>query len=228
VTEFSSSSDVAIRPAATVIVLRDGASGLEVLLMQRASELSFHGGAWAFPGGRVDAIDRAGDDALETARRAAVREAREEAQLDLAVRDLVPLSHWTTPPGGPRRFATWFFLVRCADDACIVPDGKEMSAHQWLSPRKALAHRAEGRMELPAPTFVSLEQLSGFSSADAALGAARKSEPFVFVPRPTLVPQGVISLYGGDVAYDDGQVEREGPRHRLCMFSQGWRYERRP
>jgi 8-oxo-dGTP pyrophosphatase MutT (NUDIX family) len=227
VPEISSSSDVAIRPAATVIVLRDGASGLEILLMQRASELSFHGGAWAFPGGRVDDADREGST-LETARRAAVREAREEAQLELAVSDLVPLSHWTTPPGGPRRFATWFFLVRCADDACIVPDGKEMSAHQWLSPRKALAHRSEGRIELPAPTFVSLEQLSVFTSADAALAAARAAEPFVFVPRPTLVPQGVISLYGGDVAYDDGQVEREGPRHRLSMFSQGWRYERRP
>jgi 8-oxo-dGTP pyrophosphatase MutT (NUDIX family) len=206
-------------------VLRDGAVGPEVLLMQRASELSFHGGAWAFPGGRVDAVDHA-DSVLDTARRAAVREAREEAQLELPLCDLVPLSHWTTPPGGPRRFATWFFLVRCAHDARVVPDGKEMSAHQWLTPRKALADKAEGRIELPAPTFVSLAQLSAFTSVDAALAAARASEPFVFVPRPQLVPQGVISLYGGDVAYDDGLVEREGPRHRLSMFRSGWRYER--
>lgn len=45
------------RPAATVILLRDGAEGLEVLLMRRHRSSGFVPGAWVFPGGRVDSAD---------------------------------------------------------------------------------------------------------------------------------------------------------------------------
>ena len=61
--------------AATVVVLRDGADGLETLMLRRNSKISF-GGMWVFPGGRVDEADRAGlaaDDELGAARVAAVR-----------------------------------------------------------------------------------------------------------------------------------------------------------
>ncbi|MGH2883827.1 MAG: MBL fold metallo-hydrolase, partial [Solirubrobacteraceae bacterium] len=42
------------RPAGTVIVLRGGASALEVLLVQRNPQARFMGGAWVFQGGAVD------------------------------------------------------------------------------------------------------------------------------------------------------------------------------
>lgn len=45
------------RPAATVMVLRDGPGGLEVLLLRRSDALSFVPGAHVFPGGAVDAAD---------------------------------------------------------------------------------------------------------------------------------------------------------------------------
>lgn len=45
------------RPAATVVLLREGDSALEALLVQRHPELVFGGGAHVFPGGRVDASD---------------------------------------------------------------------------------------------------------------------------------------------------------------------------
>lgn len=44
-------------PAATVIIARDGARGLEVLVIERAAGMGFAGGAIAFPGGKVDATD---------------------------------------------------------------------------------------------------------------------------------------------------------------------------
>ena len=47
-------TDQPIRPAATVVLLRDGADGLEVWLQQRATTLAFAAGMHAFPGGRVD------------------------------------------------------------------------------------------------------------------------------------------------------------------------------
>jgi 8-oxo-dGTP pyrophosphatase MutT (NUDIX family) len=44
------------RPASTVILLRDGSGGLEVYLQRRHAGMSF-GGAWVFPGGRIDEAD---------------------------------------------------------------------------------------------------------------------------------------------------------------------------
>lgn len=87
------------RPAATVVVLRDGALGIEVLLLRRAERGDHNSGAWVFPGGLVDAADRAaqpfcrGLDAAQADARlgveshaldywaAAVRECFEEAGL---------------------------------------------------------------------------------------------------------------------------------------------------
>lgn len=45
------------QPAATVVLLREGASPLEALLMRRHRSSGFVPGAWVFPGGRVDAAD---------------------------------------------------------------------------------------------------------------------------------------------------------------------------
>lgn len=47
-----------LRPAATVILLRDGPAGLEVFLVQRGGGAAFMPLAWVFPGGRVDPVDR--------------------------------------------------------------------------------------------------------------------------------------------------------------------------
>ena len=45
------------RDAATIIILRDGAAGLEVFLLKRHSASEVLGGAYVFPGGKVDAAD---------------------------------------------------------------------------------------------------------------------------------------------------------------------------
>ena len=64
-------------PAATLVLLRDGEGGLEVLLLRRAAHAGFVPGAYVFPGGRVDRSDSDklllarldGLDAEEAARR---------------------------------------------------------------------------------------------------------------------------------------------------------------
>lgn len=43
--------------AATVVIVRDGEDGLEVLMVLRNRSLKFGGGSWVFPGGRVDEAD---------------------------------------------------------------------------------------------------------------------------------------------------------------------------
>lgn len=193
--------------------------------MQRGAQLAFHGGAWVFPGGRVDVEDEQGDDPIASARRAAVRETREEAGLLLDERVLVPFSHWTTPFGLARRFATWFFVACVEPGLEVQVDGSEIHAHQWLTPAAALGLQREQALELPPPTFVTLTVLSRFASLGSVLSHARRATPTTFVPRPEPHPQGLVSLYDGDCAYHDRDLERPGARHRLCMFRDGWRYE---
>jgi 8-oxo-dGTP pyrophosphatase MutT (NUDIX family) len=223
--EVEAEKSEAVAPAATVVVLRNTRAGFELLLVQRASELAFHGGAWVFPGGRVDAADRReATDEIELARRAAVREASEEAGLLLSPQSLLPIAHWTTPKGRARRFATWFFLAESTDGAVEV-DGHEIKRHRWISPAAALSLQAAGELVLPVPTFVTVARLSGYRDAASALEAAAAREPEVFDPRPRSVSGGTCSLYAGDAAYTGGDLDLPGPRHRLWMLEQGWRYE---
>ena len=94
---------VVARPSATLVVVRDGAEGIETLLLRRAERGDQNSGAWVFPGGLVDKGDRAAhahcigsDDAAMSARLglaeggldygiAAVRECFEESGLLFAV-----------------------------------------------------------------------------------------------------------------------------------------------
>lgn len=50
-------TEARLRPAATVLLLRDGAGGLEVFMVQRHYQIDFAGGALVFPGGKVDERD---------------------------------------------------------------------------------------------------------------------------------------------------------------------------
>lgn len=54
----SSLSSAPIADAATLILLRDGADGIEVLMMIRHDGADVAGGAMVFPGGKVDEADR--------------------------------------------------------------------------------------------------------------------------------------------------------------------------
>ena len=103
---------VAARPASTVVLLRDGAAGLEAYVLRRRTSMAFAGGMHAFPGGVVDPRDT-DEDTLrwlgplpaewalrlrtsEPAARgfvcAAVRETFEEAGVLLAAPDEEPRS----------------------------------------------------------------------------------------------------------------------------------------
>ena len=56
-------TEVPIRPAATIVVLRDAAEGVEVFMVRRNFSIAFMAGAHVFPGGRVDAADHDADAA---------------------------------------------------------------------------------------------------------------------------------------------------------------------
>ena len=86
-----------VRPAATVLLLRDTPQGIEVLMTRRSMTASFAPGAYVFPGGGVDALDAAAhaqasrretqSDLHLTQAIAAIRESFEELGILLARRE---------------------------------------------------------------------------------------------------------------------------------------------
>jgi 8-oxo-dGTP pyrophosphatase MutT (NUDIX family) len=69
-------NDVPVRPAATVMLLRDTDAGTEVFMLRRTMSAAFASGMYVFPGGKVDTNDGEGDEAFLVA---AIRECYEEA-----------------------------------------------------------------------------------------------------------------------------------------------------
>jgi len=219
-------------PAATVVLLRDTVDGIEALMMRRNSKLEFAGGMWVFPGGRVDPADHDGGEVSEepelvlaAARRAAVREALEEAGLVVDPSSLVPFSHWTPPGITPKRFSTWFFAAP-APGGEVVIDGGEIHDHAWLAPTDALRRRNALEIELAPPTWITLETLARHATTAAALDAFGAVAPERFATRFAVVGEDVVAMYDGDAGYEDEEPARDGGRHRLVMAKAGWRYER--
>jgi 8-oxo-dGTP pyrophosphatase MutT (NUDIX family) len=216
--------------AATVVVARDTHGGIEVLMLRKSSKVYF-GGMWVFPGGMLDPEDQdgahvegTGGDGIAVFRRAAVREAREEAGIDLSGCTLSHLSHWMPPPIRPVRFSTHFFLTTAPPDLGeIQVDGGEITEHEWLSPRAALKRRHQGKIELVTPTFVTLDWLRRFDKTSEAVASI--SEAVSYHTHIVKTERGSIAFYPGDVAYDTLSPEAPGPRRRVNMLDTGWWWE---
>jgi 8-oxo-dGTP pyrophosphatase MutT (NUDIX family) len=211
-------------PAATVVLVRDHDGAVETLMLRRNSKIAF-GGHWVFPGGRIEDADRAGaDDVEHAARRAAVREAMEEADLRVDEASLTFISHWTPPVTAPKRFSTWFFVARAPEGAVTI-DGSEIHEEQWMRPRDAIARRDAREIELAPPTWMTIHYLTQFETVADLLADARDLEPRFYVTRIARHSDSAIAAWEGDSAYESGDFDAPGPRHRLVMREGSWQLE---
>jgi 8-oxo-dGTP pyrophosphatase MutT (NUDIX family) len=186
-----------IRQAASLIGVRDGAGGPEVLVIERTLDHRFLPGYVAFPGGAVDPADRRlaerwFGDAGEAARAAAVRELAEEVGLavtgdgvvaagpdrSLAPIDLSPpaaqalpeIARWIAPVDVPVRFDARYYAVRMDHAVDPDPDGTEAARAWWVSPADLLAAWEAEEVRLYWPTHYTIVALSGCGDVDALLG----------------------------------------------------------
>lgn len=229
----SAASEVAPVPAASVVLLRDGAEGLEVLMLRRTSKASFAPDAWVFPGGRIDPGDGEDPLSLEAARRGAARETREEADVVVDPEALIPYSRWCPPPESPKRFLTWIFVAGSPVADEVTVDGSEITDHEWVHPADAIAARDEGRITLLPPTWVTLSELSQHAAVADVLTAARAAQPSFFETHIAFQARSgdpekkdVVSMWDGDAGYENRDPGTPGARHRLVMGDAPWRYER--
>ncbi len=189
------------RQAACVILVQDGAQGLEVLLVRRSPAQRFMAGYWVFPGGAVDAAEGEGDGAH---RAAAVRELHEEAGVaGVQPGELVKYSRWITPELIRIRFDTHFFLAPAPAGAQPAADGVECVDVRWSAPAAALQAHARGELPLVFPTVRHLEELAAFPGAQALLAHARASTAIhPVMPRVILRGADAQLLLPGEPGYD--------------------------
>lgn len=228
--------DTAPIDSATVMVLRDGPQGLEVLMVRRHGDSGVLGGVHVFPGGKLDATD--GETAIRGEPRpsswypetlgeptlspavarglftAAVRESREECGLDLPVDTLWPWSRWITPrqPSVSRkRFDTRFFVAPAPLGQEAVHDDFEATEVVWVAPRDGLRRYWAGAIDLAPPQIMSLAHLARHASAASVLHAARCQRP------PTILPEafeqdGLRTIcYPGDPLHSVPERALPGP-----------------
>lgn len=207
-----------LRKAATAVLVRDTAEGLETLLLKRSSH-GFFGKLWVFPGGAVD-----DDDALDAeheiaaAQVAAARECMEEAGLSLDPSDMLPFAHWTPPESLPKRFATWFFVCSDGAEQAVNIDDHEIVEFRWLKPSHALALHIAGEMPLAPPGVITLTELKGLGSVTAVKDFYRQRGVFIYLPKIGFKQdKELLMLYNGDAGYEHNEPETVGGRNRLLV-----------
>jgi 8-oxo-dGTP pyrophosphatase MutT (NUDIX family) len=188
------------RAAATVMLVRDGAFGVEVYVQRRVASMAFAPSTVVFPGGGVDPADLAlpvstpGLAELASAMgvtpevaapyaAAAVREVEEECGVVLSVAELRGRAHWVTPEFEPRRYDTWILAAGMPSGQEATGTTTESDHSAWVRPRDLLNRHGAGEVRMLPPTVVSLEQLAEFGSAAAFLA----DRPVVAKVVPVLV-----------------------------------------
>jgi glyoxylase-like metal-dependent hydrolase (beta-lactamase superfamily II) len=161
-----------IRPSATVILVRRQPT-LEVYMVERSLRTRFFPGYHAFPGGTLDPADGTDDQAR---RRAAVREVEEEVAVRLDPAALIEAGRLLTPPFGPLRYDTSFFLAELPAGQEPKVDGEELVSGAWWRPADALAQWEEAAMPIPPPTLAYLHLLTSHADPTAAAAAARATD----------------------------------------------------
>jgi len=212
-----------------VVLLRDDrGQGLEVFLLRRHTASAVLGGAYVFPGGKLDDADctpeacapfqaeaphwhhQLGEAQLAVAQAvglylAATREVREECGLVLLPQHLIPWSRWITPKQPSvtnRRFDTRFFVAALPPGQEPVHDDVEAIESLWLTPRDALRRFWAQDLSLAPPQIMTLVSLVAHDTVASALDWAHARRPATILPEPFDDEAGVRTIcYPGDARH---------------------------
>jgi ribonuclease/clavin/mitogillin len=160
-----------IADAVTAIFVHDG----EVFMTRRHPAMMAFPGYQAFPGGKVDKED--GDGAAFThpllakhdrrLMHALVRELQEELAFDLPaaaesglVNGVEICARALTPTAFPRRFDTWFYVLRLTARPTFVVDEREAIDFAWAAAADWLSAWHRGELIIAPPTQACIEALS--------------------------------------------------------------------
>lgn len=210
--------DTPPRDAASVVMLRDGATGLEVLLMRRHTDSAVLGGAYVFPGGKVDAADtapemlarldrsaaelhaRLGEPELTPTQAAAffvaaAREAAEESGLLLLQRGDTEFAEHSAEACARLRAGESLATLLAAHDARLDTDALAPWS-RWITPRRpsVMNKRFDTRFFLAAAPSAQQMQVDDFEVTEARWLTPRTALQQYRAHEIDMAPPQIISL----------------------------------
>jgi len=126
-----------------------------------------------------------------------------QAQLDLST--LTPFARWITPVMMPKRFDTWFYVVKAPDDQLAACDGRETVDAEWIAPSEALRLARAGERTVIFPTRMNLQLLAEAGHAEDAVRRAQTRTLVPVLPEVQKRPHGRVLVLPPDAGY--GAVE---------------------
>ncbi len=103
--------------------------------------------------------------------------------LQLDLRGVWLLAHWTAAPCVPKRFAVPFFIALAPQGQMAVADESEQFEPVWVAPQQALQQHADGHMPMIYPTVRTLERLAAYPETAALLAAVQTGPLWRSMPR---------------------------------------------
>jgi 8-oxo-dGTP pyrophosphatase MutT (NUDIX family) len=125
------------------------------------------------------------------------------ARLDLDA--LTTFARWITPAVVPKRFDTWFYVVRAPDDQLAACDGRETVDAEWIPPAEALRLAEAGERKVIFPTRMNLKLLAEAGGAEDAVQRAAARSLVTVQPEVQERPHGRVLVLPPDAGY--GAVE---------------------
>ncbi|MBA2502321.1 MAG: MBL fold metallo-hydrolase [Pyrinomonadaceae bacterium] len=132
--------------------------------------------------------------------------------LHLDARDFTFAGRWVTPPFSPRRFDTWFFLVRCpAKQEAYLRDAGELESGEWIKAKDALARREKSQALVAPPVLHLVRTLAAGLTDDVV-------ERFLSVPQAHGEPVRRIEFLPGYVCFPLRAPTKPPATHTNCFI----------
>jgi 8-oxo-dGTP pyrophosphatase MutT (NUDIX family) len=172
-----------------IAAIREAYEEAGILIARHASGSTFHG------------------DERVVAARAAVSKGEPlmalvaELDLRLDLKALTVFARWITPKMMPKRFDTWFYVVRANSDQLAVCDGWETVDTEWIAPAHAIRLAEAGERKVIFPTRMNLQLLAESASGEEAVRLAGARTLVTVEPQVEQRPEGAVLVIPANAGY---------------------------
>lgn len=148
----------------------------------------------------ADACDPAVRSAVDRGERAFLDVVR-ELGVRLSLDALTVFARWITPTMMPKRFDTWFYVVRAPEGQLAACDGRETVDAEWIPPAEVLRLADAGERTVIFPTRMNVQLLAEAASAADAVARADARTLVTVLPQVEARAEGRVLVLPPDAGY---------------------------
>jgi len=175
--------------ALRIAAIREAFEEAGILLAERLDGSAF-----------AEACDPAVRSAVDRGERAFLDVVR-ELGVRLSLDALTVFARWITPVMMPKRFDTWFYVVRAPEGQLAACDGRETVDAEWIPPAEVLRLAEAGERTVIFPTRMNVQLLAEADSAAGAVARAQARTLVTVLPQVEARAEGRVLVLPPDAGY---------------------------